>query len=50
MEEEKGCILNVECQEGHAGGRDIVVVIQFVQWATGVSYRGYKSATSSLIG
>jgi hypothetical protein len=24
-EEEKGCILNVECQEDHAGGKDIVV-------------------------
>jgi hypothetical protein len=23
-EEERGCILNVECQEDHAGGRDVV--------------------------
>jgi hypothetical protein len=24
-EEEKGCILNVECLEDHAGGKDVVV-------------------------
>jgi hypothetical protein len=25
-EEERGCILNVGCQEGHAGGREVVII------------------------
>jgi hypothetical protein len=52
LKEERECILNVECQEVHGGGRD-VVVLQFVHERTEISYewhiRRYNSAIVFLI-